>query len=123
MDINERLQQEKSGSPIKINPDEQRRYLGTFRERVVAAVKKSQITNSKIQSLFENTLKTYKDGKVVIDQRTAGELLSFYVALASKTGHSFTIISDQTIINKQDDPIVVLLQTNYAVNIDNIYFN
>lgn len=53
MDINERLQQEQLGGQPKINPDEQRRYLGTFRERVIAAIKVSQLTDKTIQSQFE----------------------------------------------------------------------
>ena len=56
MDINERLQQEQLGGQPKINPDEQRRYLGTFRERVIAAIKVSQLTDKTIQSQFENIL-------------------------------------------------------------------
>nr|MWN20580.1 DUF1694 domain-containing protein [Leuconostoc lactis] len=59
MDINERLQNEQlGGGQPKINPDEQRRYLGTFRERVIAAVKKSQLNSPAIQAQFEATTLT-----------------------------------------------------------------
>ncbi|WP_273724809.1 DUF1694 domain-containing protein [Leuconostoc mesenteroides] len=122
MDVNERLQQEQlgNGSP-KINPDEQNRYLGTFRERVIVAIKVSQLGNSNIQSQFAASLKSHSIGKVLIDQQLAGDYFSTYVGLATQSKHSFTLLSDSTKSAHQEDPIAVVLAANTAVNIDNIY--
>ena len=122
MDINERLQNEQLGvGQPKINPDEQRRYLGTFRERVIAAVKKSQLNSPAIQAQFEATLKQHTDGKVLISQPLAGDLFTTYVRMAVATNHPFTLLSTND-ATTEDDPIAVLLAADEAVNIDQIYF-
>ena len=122
MDVNERLQQEQlgNGSP-KINPDEQNRYLGTFRERVIVAIKVSQLGNSNIQSQFAVSLKSHSIGKVLIDQQLAGDYFSTYVGLATQSKHSFTLLSGSTKSAHQEDPIAVVLAASTAVNVDNIY--
>jgi len=122
MDINERLQQEQLGNGTpKINPDEQSRYLGTFRERVIVAVKVSQLGSTAIQSAFATSLKSHIIGKVLIDQNLAGDYFAKYVGLATQSKHPFTLLSDATKSHQQDDPIAVLLAANTAVNVDNIY--
>jgi len=122
MDINERLQQEQLGNGTpKINPDEQSRYLGTFRERVIVAVKVSQLGSTAIQSAFATSLKSHSIGKVLIDQNLAGDYFAKYVGLATQSKHPFTLLSAATKSHQQDDPIAVLLAANTAVNVDNIY--
>ncbi|MGO3499312.1 YueI family protein [Leuconostoc falkenbergense] len=122
MDINERLQQEQLGNGTpKINPDEQSRYLGTFRERVIVAVKVSQLGSTAIQSAFAASLKSHSIGKVLIDQNLASDYFAKYVGLATQSKHPFTLLSDATKSRQQDDPIAVLLAANTAVNVDNIY--
>ncbi|MEX0380088.1 DUF1694 domain-containing protein [Leuconostoc sp. MS02] len=123
MDINERLQKEQLGGQSQINPDEQRRYLGTFRERVVVAVKASQLGNTHIQSQFETALRSHSMGKVLIDQSIAGDNFSAYVAIATRTKHPFTLLSHTSDVSFQDDPIAILLAADTAVDIDNIYLN
>ncbi|MBZ5969123.1 DUF1694 domain-containing protein [Leuconostoc gasicomitatum] len=123
MDINERLQKEQLGGQSQINPDEQKHYLGTFRERVVVAVKYSQLRSLDVQSQFETTLKSHSMGKVLIDQNIAGDSFAPYVAIATRTKHPFTLLSHTIESIHQNDPIAVLLAADTAVNIDNIYLN
>ena len=75
------------------NPDEQRRYLGTFRERVIAAVKKSQLNSPAIQAQFEATLKQHAAGKVLISQPLAGDLFTTYVLWPLRQTDSFALLS------------------------------
>lgn len=123
MDINERLQQEQLGGQSKINPDEQRRYLGTFRERVIVAVKTSQLGKDQIQAQFESALKSHSIGKVLIDQNLAGDNFTTYVTIATQTKHPFTLLSQSIESTYQDDPIAVLLAADTAINVDNIYLS
>ena len=123
MDINERLQNEQlGGGQPQINPDEQRRYLGTFRERVIVAVKASQVNQTNIQSQFEAALKAQPIGKILINQDVASASFTAYVAIAARTNHPFTLLSHVATSATQDDPIAVLLAADEAVNIDQIYF-
>lgn len=122
MDINERLQNEQlNGGQHQLNPDEQHRYLGTFRERVIAAVKKSQLNSPAIQAQFEATLKQHTEGKVLISQPLAGDFFTTYVRMAVTTNHPFTLLSTND-ATTEDNPIAVLLAADDAVNIDQIYF-
>ena len=123
MDINERLQQEQLCGLPKINPDEQRRYLGTVRERVIAAIKVSQLTDKTIQSQFEKILTKHSTGKVLIDQTLTTDNFPTFVSLATKTHHPFTVLSDVTVKNQVTDPIAVLLAADTAVNVNTIYLD
>ncbi|GMA70125.1 hypothetical protein GCM10025879_13710 [Leuconostoc litchii] len=122
MDVNERLQQEQLGNGTpKINPDEQNRYLGTFRERVIVAIKVSQLGKSDIQSKFATALKSHSIGKVLIDQQLVGDYFTTYVGLATQSKHTFTLLSDANKSAHQDDPIAIVLAADTAINVDNIY--
>lgn len=124
MDINDRLQQSQktTGTP-KLNPDEQNRYLGTFRERVLIAIKASQITDTHVQNEFLNYLKNHSDGKVLINQNLAQSYFTTFVKQATATHHPFTLLSDHPTATQHDDAIAVLLASDHAVNIDNIYIS
>ena len=78
-----------------------------FRERVIAAVKKSQLNSPAIQAQFEATLKQHTDGKVLISQPLAGDLFTTYVRMAVTTNHPFTLLSTND-ATTEDDPIAVL---------------
>ncbi len=45
MDVNERLEQNQTGNGPSLKPDEKRLYLGTYRERVILAIKTSQVNS------------------------------------------------------------------------------
>lgn len=123
MDINERIQQDQHGGHSQINPDEQRRYLGTFRERVIVAIKASQLNSTQIQTQFETALKSHSIGKVLINQQLAQDNFTTYVAIATRTKHPFTLLSHTDDSSKEDDPIAVLLAADTAINIDHIYLS
>ncbi|CAH1857349.1 YueI family protein [Convivina intestini] len=125
MDINERLQQEQlSGSSLpKINPDEQNRYLGTFRERVIVAIRQSQIDNPKVITDFTTVLSKNTAGKLLINANLTGDNSATYIKIATQTSHPFTLLSDNQKSSRQADPIAVLLAADHAVNIDNIYLS
>lgn len=123
MDINERIQQDQRGGPSQLNPDEQKHYLGTFRERVIVAVKASQINNTQIQAKFESVLKSHNVGKVLINQQLTENNFTTYVTIAVRTKHPFTLLSQTNNTSQGDDPIAVLLASDTAINIDHIYLS
>ncbi|CAM3177912.1 DUF1694 domain-containing protein [Leuconostoc rapi] len=123
MDINERIQQDQRGGHSQINPDEQRHYLGTFRERVIVAVKASQLNNAQIQAKFEAALRSHSIGKVLINQQLAEDNFTTYVTIATRTKHPFTLLSHADESSQEDDPIAVLLAADTAINIDHIYLS
>ncbi|CAK8054787.1 DUF1694 domain-containing protein [Eupransor demetentiae] len=124
MDINERLQQEQmTGGAPKVNPDEQNRYLGTFRERVMAAVKVSQVDDANVQAWLRNLMQENSEGKLLINQALLGDDFTAYLTMATSTNHPFTLLSDSSTVSKQADPVAVVLAADHAVNFDQIYYN
>ena len=51
---------EKAHGGLKLNPDEQRRFLGTFEERVLGYAELATANDDKFQKAFLTILKTFK---------------------------------------------------------------
>ncbi|MDF7627554.1 YueI family protein [Lactobacillaceae bacterium L1_55_11] len=120
MDLNQRLEQEQMqpGGP-KLNPDEQRRFLGTFRERVALAVKASQVGQADIQQDFQAALKDLP-GTILIDQNLVGDYLSDYLKIANQSQHPYRIISGNPPAHVED-PNAIVVAADQAINRDHIY--
>ena len=53
---------EKAHGGLKLNPDEQRRFLGTFEERVLGYAELATANDDKFQKGFLTILETFKKG-------------------------------------------------------------
>ncbi|MDF7637395.1 DUF1694 domain-containing protein [Leuconostocaceae bacterium ESL0958] len=121
MDVNERLEQgQHSGSGPELNPDEKRRYLGTFRERVVAAVKASQVDDANVKSRFQELLQSWPEATVAIDQDVCGDGYLDYLTMAVSAGNPYTLLSNYAGTTASKDPYAVVLAEKKAVNQQNI---
>lgn len=120
-DVNSRLEQaqQSTGGP-KINPDEQRLYLGTFRERVVAAVKQSRVDYGDAQEQLKAALNNWPDTTLLIDQDACGATYTDYLTMAVSTNHAYTLLSNSEKTTQTDDPYAVVLTAKTAVNQESI---
>lgn len=98
----------------KINPDEQRKYLGTFRERCFLSMTVKEMANQADRENLLKEVKKHPEGKLLINGDTNTELQQTFISLASKNAVDFTIVNDATVEN--EDSIGVLLVTDHAVN-------
>lgn len=120
-DVNSRLEQGQQGNGgPKINPDEQRLYLGTFRERVVAAVKESKADDSQVQDELKARMTNWPDTTLLIDQDACGDAYINYLQMAVSTNHPYTLLSDFERTTQTDDPYAVVLAAKSAVNQESI---
>lgn len=112
-ELQQHLDKGRYGAPL-VNPDEQRKYLGTFRERCFASMTVREMRNKADQQHLITEIKKHPEGKLLINGSVDENVQSDFIALASKNSADFTIVNDATV--DSEDSIGVLLVTDHAVN-------
>ncbi|HIY57063.1 MAG TPA: YueI family protein [Candidatus Tetragenococcus pullicola] len=114
-DLNKRLEQSQYGTP-KVNPDEQRKYLGTFRERCYISMTLSQMEKTNNKEQLQKHLADYSESSLLINGRLPEDLQETYIAIATQSQKKFTVVDGQS--PKEKDPIGLLVISSHAVNED-----
>ncbi|MDY3702091.1 MAG: YueI family protein [Limosilactobacillus coleohominis] len=89
-EIDQRIQNGIYGTP-KIKPDEQRHYMGTFRERVCLTISVAEINNNDWSFAVREELTKHPDSLVIINGNLADHLTRNYIMLANQMQVQFTI--------------------------------
>lgn len=89
---------EKANGGLKLNPDEQRRFLGTFEERVLGYADLETADDDKFQKGFLTILKTFKKETeplfVKISPQVEFDKQVFYLKQAKEAECQATIVSE-----------------------------
>ena len=89
---------EKANGGIKLNPDEQRRFLGTFEERVLGYAELATANDDKFQKGFLTILETFKKETeplfVKISPQVVFEKQVYYLKQAKDADCQATIVSE-----------------------------
>ena len=89
---------EKAHGGLKLNPDEQRRFLGTFEERVLGYAELATANDDKFQKGFLTILETLKKGTeplfVKISPQVEFEKQVYYLKNAKDADCQATIVSE-----------------------------
>lgn len=89
---------EKAHGGLKLNPDEQRRFLGTFEERVLGYAELATANDDKFQKAFLTILKTFKKETeplfVKISPQLVFEKQVYYLKQAKDADCQATIVSE-----------------------------
>ena len=89
---------EKAHGRLKLNPDEQRRFLGTFEERVLGYAELATANDDKFQKGFLTILETLKKGTeplfVKISPQVEFEKQVYYLKNAKDSDCQATIVSE-----------------------------
>ena len=89
---------EKANGGIKLNPDEQRRFLGTFEERVLGYAELAAANDDKFQKAFLTILETFKKETeplfVKISPQVEFEKQVYYLKNAKDSDCQATIVSE-----------------------------
>jgi uncharacterized protein YueI len=114
--VEEVLQQGMHG-PLETKPDERRKFLGTIRERIILALKKSQVAEATIYPQVEKEMKKNPQVNLLLNGNMDYTVLSKYVKLAAK--HK---IEHKIVTNKEHDTEVgLLLAMDEAIDKKDIY--
>ena len=89
---------EKAHGGLKLNPDEQRRFLGTFEERVLGYAELAAANDDKFQKAFLTILETFKKETeplfVKISPQVEFDKQVFYLKHAKDSDCQATIVSE-----------------------------
>jgi uncharacterized protein YueI len=114
--VDEVLQQGIYGA-IETKPDERRKYLGTLRERIIVAMKKSQVAETEIYPQIEQLMKENPRAHLFLNGNMSYEDLSKYVKMANKQKIEHTIVTNK----EHDSEIGLVLAMDHAIDKEEIY--
>ncbi|QBP18757.1 YueI family protein [Acetilactobacillus jinshanensis] len=113
--VNDRLDRTINGTP-KINPDEQRKYLGTFRERVSLAIKISDLKSQNAFNGFKKDLEAHPKYLLIINGNLTQNLTMPYLAYASQHNIDFTMRTDSFYWTRSQDYGLIYASHHNAIN-------
>jgi uncharacterized protein YueI len=103
------------GTP-QLRPDERRRFLGFFRERVIQAVTFKQFLTDEGFKVMEEVLSDPRGVELVIHQKARSRAMPL-IAQARKEGLDFTIVSNPNLRGE----VAVILVAKDAVDVPVLY--
>ena len=116
-DLSKQLLEKAHGGP-KLNPDEQRRYLGTFEERVLGYADVETANSLQLQKGFLTILENFQEKTetlfVKISPNIEFDKQVFYLKEAKKTNSQATIVSE----DHASSPLGLVIHSNEPVKVD-----
>ncbi len=116
-DINKVIMEKAQGG-VKLNPDEQRRFLGTFEERVLASCSIEQANDSFIRNHFKEMLSSIMKNCQPVIVKISPEVESgnqiFYLKTSKELGCEATIVSS----DYQSSPFGLIVHSDHLVQVD-----
>ena len=116
-DLSKQLLEKAHGGP-KLNPDEQRCYLGTFEERVLGYADISTANSSELEHGFFSILEGFQEKVeelfVKISPNIEFDKQVFYLKQAKESNCHATIVSDDHITS----PFGLVIHTNEPVQVE-----
>ena len=109
---------EKANGGLKLNPDEQRRFLGTFEERVLGYAELATANDDKFQKAFLTILETFKKETeplfVKISPQVVFEKQVYYLKQAKDADCQATIVSE----DHNSSPFGLIIHSDAPVQIN-----
>lgn len=116
-DLSKQLLEKAHGGP-KLNPDEQRRFLGTFEERVLGYADIETANSLQLQKGFLTILEHFQEKTetlfVKISPTIEFDKQVFYLKEAKKTNSQATIVSE----DHASSPLGLVIHSNEPVQVD-----
>lgn len=101
------------GSPL-VNPEEQHKYMGTFRERCVLSMTVAEMKKKDNQLRFVKELKKYPELTILLNGALPEQLQATYIQLATQNKVNFTVIND--FVEASPESFGLLITAKEAVN-------
>ncbi|MGT2929638.1 DUF1694 domain-containing protein [Streptococcus dentasini] len=115
MDNLEKKLRTAASGETRINPDEMRQYLGTFRERILLTVDKNMGNRDDVKTAFPKILASLKSQYSTVKVKSCPNLTQsnqlLYMKMAQEAGVSFTNVNEKGI-----HPFDLIVHTDKAVN-------
>ena len=111
-DLQQHLDNSLYGTP-QFKPDEQRKYLGTFRERCYLQMTLAQMRNQTLQDCLKTHVTDFEGAHCLMNNQVSDTLQADYIQILAAAAIPFTIVSSN---QKSDDAIGLLLVASEAVD-------
>lgn len=116
-DLSKQLLEKAHGGP-KLNPDEQRRYLGTFEERVLGYADINTANSPELEHGFFSILEGFQEKVEILFVKISPSIefdkQVFYLRQAKESNCQATIVSDDHITS----PFGLVIHTNEPVQVN-----
>ena len=112
-DLQKHLDNAMYGTPL-LKPEEQRKYMGTFRERCYLTMTIAQMKNTENKTNFLKELEQHPDATVLLNGAMAIDLQSAYIKLINERKIRFTVVND--FVENTPDALGLILTAKEAVN-------
>ena len=116
-DLSKQLLEKAHGGP-KLNPDEQRRYLGTFEERVLGYADINTANSPELEHGFFSILESFQEKVAILFVKISPNIefdkQVFYLRQAKESNCQATIVSDDHITS----PFGLVIHTNEPVQVE-----
>ena len=120
-DVSSRLEQSSMGGTPKVNPDEQRRYLGTFRERVSLAIQIKDLSNPNAVNALQKEFDNNNSYQLIINGNLDHDVVSPFIRLASQNNIKFVIKTD-SFYRTAPDNYGVVYANSQSINVNPVDF-
>ncbi|MFD2044239.1 YueI family protein [Ornithinibacillus salinisoli] len=92
-------------------------FLGTFRERIVLALKKGQVMTDKGLEKLEEEMQSYKDATLIFNGHVSNKFLKAEKELADKYNIPYTVVTNE----ETETDIGAVLTYDYAIDREEIF--
>lgn len=103
--------------PKELKPDEKRKYLGTYRERVLLALYKKDIYRKRGIKEITALKETYPDAIMLLNDKMNINILRPYRQLAMDLNFSYTYVRNET----TDTEYGLIIALEYAIDKEDIH--
>lgn len=112
-DVQDYLDKGMYGTP-QIKPEEQRKYLGTFRERIFFAMTIQEMRDKKNLAYFKKELQANPNQQLLINAAVGFSIQNEYMIVAQQQRSNFKIVDTDN--QSHPEAIGLVYATDYAVN-------
>ncbi|WP_207695246.1 hypothetical protein DOK67_0001209 [Enterococcus sp. DIV0212c] len=112
-DLQKHLDNAMYGTP-QLKPEEQRKYMGTFRERCYLTMTITQMKNAEDKENFLKEMTLHPDATVLLNGAMEITLQSTYIKLINERKVKFTVVND--FVENKPDALGLVLTAKEAVN-------
>ena len=112
-DLQQRLDKGMYGTPL-VNPEEQHKYMGTFRERCRLSMTVAEMKDAQNQKHLLEELAKHPEVTVLLNGEISSDLQSTYIKLLNQHGATFKIVNN--FVENNPDSLGLLLAEKNAVD-------
>ena len=118
-DLNDRLTESLYGTP-QVKPDEQRRYLGTFRERVALTLDQGEAQQPQFIDVLHKELDQHPEYQLRINGNASETALDNLTDLSNMVANHSTVLAGKAAPDDMDALAAVVCTVDTALHLDEV---